>query len=129
MYILRTLNLVMELYERNHEKKWWDLSKEERDAYFERNRNRALMLYYKKKGVVRLRLICSKRDITKFGSNNNRIAHFENYLRTMGIHSITFPYSSKEIGDTTFNLEIPYEKYKKFMEQLSYFEITDIELI
>ena len=111
----------MDMYERNHNKKWWDLSKEERESYFEKNRNRALMLYYKKTGIVRLRLICSAKEITKFGSNNNRISYFEGYLRSLGIRSITFPYSSKNIADTTFNVDIPYDFYKDFLNYFPFF--------
>lgn len=117
--------LIMSMYERNHNKKWWDLDKSERTSYAKKNMARAKMQYYKDTGFVRLQLICSAKQKTKFGSNENRISHFEEYLRNQGFKCITFPYSTKSIQDTTFCVDIPYEKYKDFLVVLKYYEISE----
>ena len=117
--------LVMSMYERNHSRKWWDLSKSERDDYMKKNLTRAKMLHYKETGIVRLQLICSASQTTKFGSNTNRVKHLEGYLRSNNFKCITFPYSTKSIQDTTFCVDIPYDKYKDFLMVLKYYEVDE----
>ena len=74
-------------------------------------------------------MICSANQTTKFGSNDDRICHFEKYLKSLGIRAITFPYSSKSIADTTYSLDVPYNFYKEFKDNLGYFEISDVEFL
>lgn len=121
--------LIQSMYERNHKGSWWGLSKSEREDYYKKNYNRAMMGYYKEIGLVNMQIICSANQKTKFESQKYRVEHFVAYLRKNGFKCITFPYSNKNIADTTFCVEIPYEKFEDFKKVLAYYEITDYHFV
>ena len=126
---MNSLFLVQSMYERNHNKKWWDLDKTEREEYYKKNLTRAMMAYYKKIGFVNMQIICSAKQKTKFESQKYRVEHFRSYLNKNGYSCITFPYSNKNIADTTFCVEIPYEKLEGFKRVLDYNEMSDITYV
>jgi hypothetical protein len=121
--------LVQSMYERNHKKSWWDLSRDERDEYYKKNFTRAMMNHYKDTGFVNMQIICSAKQKTKFESQQYRVEHFGAYLRNNGYKCITFPYSNKNIADTTFCVEVPYDKFEGFKRVLSYYELTDYNFV
>lgn len=121
--------LVQGMYERNHSKSWWDLSVTEREEYYKKNFTRAMMAHYKETGLVNMQIICSANQKTKFESQKYRVEHFVAYLRKNGFKCITFPYSNKCIADTTFCVEIPYEKFEGFKKVLAYYELTDYNFV
>ena len=117
------------MYERNHKRSWWDLSRDERDAYYKKNYTRAMMLHYKETGFVNMQIICSANQKTKFESQKYRVEHFGAYLKKNGFKCITFPYSNKCIADTTFCVEIPYEQFEGFKKVLTYYELTEYNFV
>lgn len=121
--------LIQSMYERNHNKSWWELSRDEREAYYNKNITRAMMNHYKEVGLVSMQIICSANQKTKFETQKYRVEHFGKYLRNNGYKCITFPYSAKNIADTTFCVEIPYEKFEGFKRVLSYYEMTEYKFV